>query len=87
MSSENGGPAFPISLECDMDTGQRFRSGYGGMSLRDYFAAKFAQSAVMQDPQVNAFLSDPTGRNVHDWIAADSYAFADAMLKARQASE
>ena len=73
MSNTNtGGPAFANQLECNRD-------GYavtGGMTLRDYFAAKAMQG----------FASDP------DWrldmgpeeTARAAYTQADAMLKARE---
>jgi len=69
---KDGGPAFAHQLESNRD-------GYaitGGMTLRDYFAAKAMQAAMM---------------NITDWkyapsqIATYSYAQADAMIKARSA--
>ena len=73
MSNTNtGGPAFAQQLECNRD-------GYavtGGMTLRDYFAAKAMQSLIL-------------GLTGHDNeipdTAEDAYEFADAMLKAREA--
>ena len=47
-----------------------------GMTLRDYFAAKAMQSMNTREDYIDA----PA-----DVIALDSYALADAMLKARQA--
>ncbi len=73
MSNEKtGGPAFPTTPEnvltdAPMD---------GGMTLRDYFAAK-----VMQ-----GMLASQVGNryaNESDW-AAFAYIQADAMLKARE---
>lgn len=34
-----GGPAFPTPVADDRDCAGRFVSGYGGMTLWDYFAA------------------------------------------------
>lgn len=54
----------------------------GGMTLRDYFAAK-----VMQGMMANGFMpkipGSPMENNFH--YAEASYAMADAMLKARSA--
>ena len=65
------GPAFP---QCSYN----MKGGYditGGMSLRDYFAAK-AMQAILSNP-------DYTGEDSR--LAAASYHVADAMLKARKA--
>ena len=68
MSDTNtGGPAFPLFAA----------TGYAGMTLRDYFAAKAMQ----------AFCSDPDWRQdmLPDETALAAYKQADAMLKAREA--
>jgi hypothetical protein len=44
-----------------------------GMTLRDYFAAKAMQALTSAD------LMTP-----HEYVANDAYAYADAMLKARE---
>lgn len=41
----NGGPAFPLPV-ADQECFGRFESGYGGMSLRAYFAAKAMQGLL-----------------------------------------
>jgi hypothetical protein len=74
MSNTNtGGPAFAQQLECNRD-------GYavtGGMTLRDYFAAKAIQGM---------FASGNLPKSVQDdELASVAYEFADAMLKAREA--
>jgi hypothetical protein len=58
----------------------------GGMSLRDYFAAKVLpniySTAMVEAADGSGLFSDP------DWrmgLALDAYAMADAMLKAREA--
>lgn len=74
MSTNTGGPAFPVSSYVNVD-GQTFQSKPTGMTLRDYFAA-----AAMQ-----GFASDPTP----SWefgltgMARCAYDWADAMLKER----
>lgn len=72
MSTTNtGGPAFAQQLESNRD-------GFaitGGMTLRDYFAAK-AMQGMMHD------VSQPVGEVIAEW----AYQVADAMLKAREAA-
>lgn len=70
-NTNTGGPAFAQQLECNRD-------GYavtGGMTLRDYFAAK-AMQGIMTDPDMTMGA---------DKIAEWAYMQADAMLKAREA--
>ena len=73
MSDTNtSGPAFPqhgFDIVAERFTAQ------GGMTLRDYFAAK-----AMQADMMNGVHEDDFPRT-----AARSYKMADAMLKARQA--
>ena len=63
MSTNTGGHAFPAMND----------NGYwvGGMTLRDYFAAKAMQSCFVDDT------------NIHG-TAKLAYQIADAMLKARE---
>ena len=68
MSDKDGGPAFPSTISDDS-------LHVGGMSLRDYFAAK-AMQGLMASP------ADPESMEV---AAKWSYNLADAMLKAREA--
>ena len=74
MSKKNtGGPAFPnasIKTKEGIDVW-----GEGGMTLRDYFAAK-AMAADM---------TDGIHENDFAWAAARAYKVADQMLKAREA--
>lgn len=75
----NGGPAFPHDdravYQCR-----------GGMTIRDYFAAK-AVPAVYAEAMQEA--REGSGLFQHeDWrvgLALDAYAMADAMLRARDA--
>ncbi len=71
MAKEDGGPAFtvgsdlgPASNICD--------GGYGGMTLRDYFAAKAMQSELIANNGCE-----------NEKIASWAYAMADAMLAER----
>lgn len=77
MSNTNtGGPAFPSKKRVH-------RAGYatdefepvGGMTLRDYFAAK-----AMAADMTGGFHADD-----FDWTATRAYMMADQMLKAREA--
>ena len=70
MTTETGGQAFPAPAGVNHITEQ-------GMTLRDYFAASFITSGVV-------FKTLSSGSTT-DEVAAQAYALADAMLKARQA--
>lgn len=74
-TNKDGGPAFPVGetkfiAEC-------------GMSLRDYFATK-ALPAVYADVCREMERHGCPGPDWRDGVAADCYAMADAMLKARE---
>ena len=75
MSEQNnGGPAFPGAV-MDLDkTWTAEECGQGGMSLRDYFAAKAMAALLLGD-----------GTTHFDSRAKEAYEVADAMLKARTA--
>ena len=86
MSDTNtGGPAFP---EVRIISGDNYNAPtkvyYGGMTLRDYFAAKAMQ--VMWDAYDKGYcgLNNNDAPNV-EIIAKGAYQIADAMLKAREA--
>lgn len=71
MSKNTGGPAFPLPVT-DQECCGRFESGYGGMSLRDYFASKAMQGLL-------------SGRNhIAEVNVRLAYEYADAMLKERE---
>lgn len=75
-NEKEGGPAFPSHEAAESD--YRNRISGGGMSLRDYFAAKAMQGM---------FASDTDEWNEQgDWEsrAKSAYNMADAMLKARE---
>jgi len=75
MANKNdGGPAFPISQE---ESRGKVAGIYGGMTLRDYFAAKIANGLASH----SGTMGDPYGP---DDIASRSYQVADAMLAERE---
>lgn len=87
---ETGGPAFPVPMVMT-DGGQGIVSAneldLGGMTLRDYFAAKAVMGLVCSDKTlwpIGADESDdPTDA---EYMARTAYLIADAMLKAREAA-
>lgn len=76
----NGGPAFPLE-------GSSKRNANSGMSLRDYFAAKFAAAQSVMTSADRDFIKPdynyPEGLTVAERIAQTSYQLADAMLAER----
>jgi hypothetical protein len=71
-------PAFP---QHGFDTvAERFTS-QGGMTLRDYFAAKALQAMIQTPP--TKWPEDMIGRS----ISVCAYEMADSMLKARDAAQ
>ncbi len=66
---DDGGHAFPVPDGCMADV---------GMTLRDYFAAKALQG-LLSNPKLEKQII----ANEQKWVEASAYAFADAMLKAR----
>lgn len=86
MSIDNGGPAFPTtkrftekySDEAGYARVREVREIVGGMTLRDYFAAKALPSIII------VCVDDPRGgKDYPEYCAEQSYLMADAMLKAR----
>jgi hypothetical protein len=67
-------PAFP--------TATLAQKTEGGMTLRDYFAAK-AMQAQLSMPEIAIAIS--TNKITAQDICGSCYEFADAMLKAREA--
>ena len=79
MSNKSGGRAFPCDSIVERDEVGHlhgFEVSSGGMTLRDYFAAKAMQGIISSECNYGAF-SD---------LASDAYSIADAMLRAREAS-
>ena len=69
---QDGGPVFPVIGAAGAP------EDYGGMSLRDYFAAKVMQAMVCADADNGRF------RDCAARTAEFAYVVADAMLKARE---
>lgn len=71
---DDGGPAFPSPAIYGLD-GCGISEGWGGLSLRDWFAGQYISGAsghpdfVMNDEQ---------------YLAREAYKVADAMLEARK---
>ena len=83
MDTNDGGPAFPIPIAGCSDGGvynalQQSNGELGGMSLRDYFAAKAMQAAWADIPDLG---TDRTA--ALEFLGRSSYEMADAMLAAR----
>lgn len=77
MSNTNtGGSAFPTE-RIGMESGEFLTYQEEGMTLRDYFAAKAMQAIVSHEPTF--------AKEFVELSAKDAYAYADAMLKAREA--
>jgi hypothetical protein len=70
MTTETGGQAFPSNTDL-------------GMTLRDYFASK-AMQGLLSNPKLQKEILAQGGCH-SGWIETSAWAFADAMLKARQA--
>ena len=81
MTDKTGGPAFPQNTKIVAAAGQELHQGFfGGMTLRDYFAAKAMQGWLSTYPD------DHAPDEVFEGGVADfAYRIADAMLKAREA--
>ena len=70
----DGGPAFPCTVQEDIDCYPRYVAGYGGMSLRDWFAGQ-ALASMDTDGY--------TLTGIHR-LARRAYDIADAMLAERE---
>jgi hypothetical protein len=79
---DNGGPAFPVA-PMENRNGD-YSSGCDGMTLRDYFAAKAMAALMTSEPGHSSWWSMPEGRSLTEWVASDSYAYADAMIAERK---
>ena len=87
MSTTNtGGPAFPQDIGwCSPNQHIQYRGPQGGMTLRDYFAAKAMQGILANGATNHA---NSKGQNLGEnlqLVAPVAYEIADAMLKARDA--
>lgn len=86
MSNKTGGRAFPCDSIVERDEVGHlhgFEVSSGGMTLRDYFAAKALQGWLASYPDDNRH---PVIAGNADEVAMNAYQMADAMLRAREAS-
>ena len=72
MSANNGGPAFPQHVLTPLGSGAGSWSTVGGMTLRDYFAAKAMQAMLTA-----------RGSPWDQKMPGYAYTIADAMLAER----
>jgi len=78
-NTKTGGPAFPeIAYKAPAGGGSHIMTVYGGMTLRDYFAAKALQGMIAADYNL--------APEYVPSIAASAYVLADAMLAEREAA-
>ena len=78
MTKDTGGPAFPHTVEYKgADSGGVVP--HGGMSLRDYFAAKAMVALLAGNFPITKEI------DAEQRIAVAAYQMADAILKARKA--
>ncbi len=88
MSKEDGGPAFPQS---ETENGHPFceEYGFGGMTLRDYFAAAALQNptictGIAADHEIAAWFGKSACGITRQQIAAfQAGSYADAMIAER----
>ena len=76
----NNPPAFPHTVEL-RGVDQRGIIPHGGMTLRDYFAAKAMQAHVQREDIFTAISQD---RLTPEQVCDGCYKWADLMLKARE---
>lgn len=83
---DDGGPAFPKTGNFSDAQRSQFDSiDQGGMSLRDYFAAKAIQGIITSPDLMNEASAFRSGIGARDAIVAFAYDMADAMIAARKA--
>lgn len=73
MTTNDGGPAFPTPGSDLADVSAREGNGYGGMTLRDYFAGQVL-TTLMTNSAIDGTNED---------YAQIAYQVADAMIEAR----
>lgn len=86
---KDGGPAFPetettVHMSGDSDSGYNPISdvhSFGGMTLRDYFAANVMGEASALELE---YPTGPNGDASYHGAATRAYLMADAMLRARE---
>jgi hypothetical protein len=87
MTDETGGPAFPRPYSQHEDSSLNLESfeQQDGMTLRDYFAAKALPAIVANSDEYDQYIGSE--EDLCKNCAAAAYAFADAMLWAREQKE
>lgn len=80
-----GGPAFPCPMSEQTFSNQDCAPFQGGMTLRDYFAAKVINGLIAAAPCGTGFGVSHTDTNLT--YARAAYAVAEAMLNARKESQ
>lgn len=93
----DGGRAFPLAVTSVQGEGLAFsdndKDSNGGMSLRDYFAAKAMQgiiTGINTSTEHNIVFSDAArneGISQYEFVSRYSYQIADAMLEARKSQK
>lgn len=92
MSTNDGGPAFPsnFTLSKDGSTWTKHENR-GGMTLRDFFAAKALQGLLADTNTHVGYVNPKTGRGwpndekkFRNAVAFVAYSMADSMLRARE---
>lgn len=78
MTHDTGGPAFPNQVKITDEAYAELR----GMTMRDYFAAKFMQALVSTGRRPEP-RSDEKHVTIASLIADDAYLMADAMIAKR----
>lgn len=87
-AKHDGGSAFPGEKFIAYPHGGGYSHRDGGMSLRDYFAAKAMQGLISSERSLKA-LNNAAYKNrlpLERVIAFGAYEMADAMLKAREST-
>ena len=77
MGKDNGGHVFPMGFHPEGNSADQC----GGLTIRDYFAAK-AMQAIITSPILKNCQKD--GHTDADMIAYQAYVQADAMLAERK---
>lgn len=76
MNVKDGGPAFAQDVHVSRANGGVEITKFGGLSLRDYFAAQILPAVYTA--------SLARGEDLQDTIAEEAYELADAMIEARE---
>ncbi|EME5914959.1 hypothetical protein ACJ5XR_000941 [Enterobacter hormaechei] len=89
MSNKTGGRAFPCDSIVERDEVGHlhgFEVSSGGMTLRDYFAAKAMQSIVSSPKEMESLIDTLGAKTAYAKVSETAYVIADEMLRAREAS-